>query len=49
MLITAINSNIPIAPSLSKTTRPNEKKALKPTITKKSYDLGEESISHFIS
>ena len=37
MPTTAMNSNIPIAPPPSKTTGPNEKKALKPTIMKKSY------------
>ena len=34
---TATNSNVPIAPFSRKTTGPNEKKAPKPTITKKSY------------
>jgi len=34
---TAMNSNVPVAPPLSKTTGPNEKKAPKPMITKKSY------------
>ena len=34
---TAMNSNVPVAPSLSKMTGPNKKKAPKPTIMKKSY------------
>ena len=37
MPTTATNPNVPVIPSPSKTTGPNEKKALKPTITKKSY------------
>jgi len=37
MFTTAINSNIPIILSLNKMTRLNEKKAPKPTVTKKSY------------
>ena len=37
MPTTATNSNVPVAPPPSKTTGPNEKKAPKPTITKKSY------------
>ena len=37
MSTTAMNSNIPVAPSPSKTTRPNKKKAPKLTIIKKSY------------
>ena len=37
MPTTATNSNVPVAPPPSKTTGPNEKKTLKPTITKKSY------------
>ena len=36
MPITITNPNV-LVKSPSKTTRPNEKKALKPTITKKSY------------
>ena len=37
MPTTAMNSNVPVAPPPSKTTGPNEKKAPKPMITKKSY------------
>ena len=37
MPTTATNSNVPVAPPSSKTTGPNEKKAPKPMITKKSY------------
>jgi len=37
MSTTAMNSNISVAPPPSKMTGPNEKKAPKPTITKKSY------------
>jgi len=37
MPTTAINSNVPVALPPSKTTGPNEKKAPKPTIMKKSY------------
>ena len=37
MLTTAMNSNVPVAPPPSKMTGPNKKKALKPTIMKKSY------------
>jgi len=37
MPTTVTNSNVPVAPPPSKTTGPNEKKALKPTIMKKSY------------
>ena len=37
MPTTTTNSNIPAIPPPSKTTGPNEKKALKPMITKKSY------------
>jgi len=37
MPTTATNPNVPAIPPPSKMTRPNEKKALKPIITKKSY------------
>jgi len=37
MPTTAMNSNVPVAPLPSKMTGPNKKKALKPTIMKKSY------------
>ena len=37
MPTTAMNPNVPAIPPFSKTTGPNEKKALKPMITKKSY------------
>jgi len=37
MPTTATNSNVPVAPPSSKMTGPNEKKAPKPMITKKSY------------
>ena len=37
MPTTATNPNVPVIPSPSKTTGPNEKKPMKPTITKKSY------------
>ena len=37
MPTTATNSNVPIAPPSSKMTGPNEKKAPKPSIMKKSY------------
>ena len=58
MPTTAMNSNIPVALPPSEMTGPNEKKAPKPIITKKSYaqafkanisSSDEGSVSYFIS